>query len=250
MRILILGGSTEASELATRVAADAAFDATLSLAGRTRKPAASPIPCRIGGFGGSAGLAAYLKQERVDLLVDATHPFAEQISANALAAARETGTPIIVFTRPPWMAQEGDHWTDCPDFSAAAQALGAAPRRVFLTVGRLQLGAFESAPQHHYVIRAIDSPERPLKLPRHSLLLARGPFTFADEVRLMADEKIDIVVAKNSGGDAARAKLDAARSLGLAVVLVRRPQAPDAPTVYTLDAAIRYIRENLHRGNP
>ncbi len=154
MRVLILGGSTEATRLAARLAEEPAFAPILSLAGRTQHPMPPPIPYRIGGFGGAAGLTAYLRDARIDCLVDATHPFAERMSANAEAAAAATGTPLVVFTRSPWTPQSGDHWLECEDAASAAQALGPAPRRVFLTVGRLQLPAFESAPQHDYLIRA------------------------------------------------------------------------------------------------
>src|SRR5579863_2260702 len=148
MRVLILGGSNEASRLAARLAGDSDFEPILSLAGRTKNPAPLPVPCRVGGFGGADGLAAYLAAEAIDVLIDATHPFAERMSANAVAAARQTKTPLVVFTRPPWTPAAGDRWTECKDASAAALAIGQTPRRVFLTVGRLQIPAFEAAPQH------------------------------------------------------------------------------------------------------
>src|SRR5579872_1490761 len=223
MRVLILGGSSEASRLAARLEGESGFAAILSLAGRTRNPAPPPIPFRIGGFGGAAGLAAYLRDERIDCLVDATHPFAERMSANAETAAAATDTPLLVFTRPPWAPAAGDNWRECADASDAAQALGAAPRRVFLTVGRLQLPAFEQAPQHDYLIRTIDPPEPPPNLPHWRLVLARGPFSVGDEISLMRAEAIDVLVAKNSGGEATRAKLDAARTLGLEAILIRPP---------------------------
>jgi precorrin-6A/cobalt-precorrin-6A reductase len=249
MRVLILGGSSEASRLAERLAEDPAFAPILSLAGRTRNPAAPPIPYRIGGFGGAAGLAAYLKNERIDCLVDATHPFAEQMSANAEAAATATGTPLVVFTRPPWTPQPGDRWLECADAASAAQALGATPHRVFLTVGRLQLPAFERAPQHDYLVRTIDPPEPPPALPRQRVILARGPFTIEGEITLMREERIDILVTKNSGGEATRAKLDAARTLGLEVILIRRPQSSNAPTFHTLEAVVDFLAR-LHSAAP
>jgi precorrin-6A/cobalt-precorrin-6A reductase len=242
MRVLILGGSSEASRLAARLAEEPAFAPILSLAGRTQNPTPPPIPYRIGGFGGVDGLAGYLKEAGVDCLVDATHPFAERMSFNAEAAAATTGTPLVVFTRPPWTPQPGDHWRECADAASAAQALGAAPRRVFLTVGRLQLRAFEAAPQHDYLIRTIDLPDPAPNLPHHCVILARGPFTIDAEVKLMRDERIDALVTKNSGGEATRAKLDAARALGLEVVLIGRPQSPDAPTFHTLEAVMDFLR--------
>jgi precorrin-6A/cobalt-precorrin-6A reductase len=250
MRVLILGGSHEATRLAARLAEDSAFAPILSLAGRTRNPSPSPIPCRIGGFGGAAGLAAFLRSGAFDAIVDATHPFAERMSANAAAAARETATPLVVFSRPFWTPRPGDRRTESPDAESAARAIGARPRRVFLTVGRLQLPAFEAAPQHEYLIRTIDAPESPPNLPRHRLLLARGPFIFEDELRLMRNERIEVLVAKNSGGDLTSAKLDAARSLGLEMILVRRPAPPEAPTLHSLDEVMDYLRARLHCAAP
>jgi precorrin-6A/cobalt-precorrin-6A reductase len=247
MRVLILGGSSEASRLAARLAEEPGFAPTLSLAGRTRSPAPPPIPHRIGGFGGAAGLAAYLRQERIDCLVDATHPFAERISANAEAAAAATGTPRVVFTRPPWTPGPGDRWSECADAASAAQAIGAAPRRVFVTVGRLQLSAFEAAPQHDYLIRTIDPPEPAPNLPRSRLILARGPFGVEDEIELMRAEQIEIIVTKNSGGEATRAKLDAARALRIPAVLIRRPLSSQGATFYALDQVMDFLREARHR---
>jgi precorrin-6A/cobalt-precorrin-6A reductase len=250
MRVLILGGSNEATQLAARLADDSAFQPVLSLAGRTRHPAPSPIPCRIGGFGGAIGLASYLRSQAIDVVIDATHPFAEQMSANAISAAGETQTPLVVFSRPPWMPGPGDRWVEFVSAEAAAQAIGATGRRVFLTVGRLQLPAFETSPQHDYLIRTIDPPEPKPNLPRYRVLLARGPFTIEDEVRLMRVEQTEVLVTKNSGGDSTRAKLDAARSLGLEVIMVRRPPPPDAPTLHALETVMSFLRARLHSAAP
>ena len=250
MRVLILGGSHEATRLAERLAEESAFAPVLSLAGRTRNPSASPVPSRVGGFGGAAGLAAFLRSGAFDAIVDATHPFAERMSANAIAAARETGTPLVVFSRPLWAPRPGDRWTESADAGSAARAIGAAPRRVFLTVGRLQLPAFEAAPQHEYLIRTIDPPAPPPDLPRHRLVLARGPFTLEDEIRLMRAERIEVLVAKNSGGDSTSAKLDAARALGVEMILVRRPAPPEAPTLHALEDVMRFLRAPRHCAAP
>jgi precorrin-6A/cobalt-precorrin-6A reductase len=245
MRILILGGSTEATRLAHALAGDPALEPVLSLAGRTRNPVLPPIPYRVGGFGGVSGLAAYLRTEGIGLVVDATHPFAERMSANAEAACRETGVQLAVFTRPPWTAQAGDNWAEADGARAAALAIGAASRRVFLTVGRQQVPAFEAAPQHHYLIRAIDPPDPAPHLPQFELLLARGPFTLADELRVMEENRIEVLVSKNSGGEAARAKLDAARRLGIPVVLMRAPSR-EGLVFHDLDPLLRF----LHRPAP
>jgi len=245
LRVLILGGSSEASHLARAVAGLPGIDPVLSLAGRTRNPELPPIPHRIGGFGGVPGLAAYLRAERIDLLVDATHPFAERMSANAVAACDETGVGLAVFTRPPWRAGQGDRWTEVDGAEAAARAIGGAPRRVFLTVGRQQVAAFEAAPHHHYLIRAIDPPDPAPNLPHAELLLSRGPFALEDEVRVMRRHGIEMLVSKNSGGDAARAKLDAARALGIPVILMRAP-AREGAVFHDLDTLLAWI----HRPAP
>jgi precorrin-6A/cobalt-precorrin-6A reductase len=241
MRVLVLGGTTEASRLAKALSARSDIAATLSLAGRTEAPAAQPIPTRIGGFGGVEGLARYLRDEAIDVLVDATHPFAAQISKNAAEAARATGTPIVAFVRPPWTRETGDRWIDVEDLAAAARALGEVPRRVLLTTGRLGLAAFEVAPQHHYLVRTIDHPGDLPGLPDHTLLLDRGPFDLAAERELMVRERIDVVVTKNSGGSATWPKMVAARELGLPVVVVQPPTRPDVPQVHDVEGVFAFI---------
>ncbi len=241
MRILVLGGTTEASRLAKALATRSDLEATLSLAGRTETPAEQPIPTRIGGFGGIGGLAAHLRDHAVDVLVDATHPFAAQISMNAAAAARLTGTPIVAFVRPAWAREPGDRWIEVESLDAAARAIGDRPRRVLLTTGRLGLSAFEAAPQHHYLIRTIDHPGDLPGLPDHALLLDRGPFDLAAERALMAHEQVDVVVTKNSGGPATYPKLIAARELGLPVIVVQPPMRPDVPEAHDVAAVIAFI---------
>jgi len=224
MRLLILGGTSEASALAKCLAARPDLAPILSLAGRTSAPAAPPIPFRIGGFGGVAGLSAYIEQEGIDLLVDATHPFAAQMSEHASAAAAACGIPLIVLTRAPWREEPNDRWIRVPDMQAAAKALGEMPRRVFLTIGRLQVEAFTTAPQHFYLIRTIEPPGA-LALPDHRLLYDRGPYDVAREKALLQEERIDCLVTKNSGGAATYGKIAAARALGLPVVMVERPSS-------------------------
>lgn len=239
MKILILGGTAEASDLARRVS-ELGWDATLSLAGRTRAPAPQPIPVRIGGFGGASGLAAHLRQQRIAALVDATHPFAARITENALEAARQTGTPSIAIVRPPWRRQDGDRWHPVPDMAAAADALGAAPRRVLLTIGQQELAPFIRAPQHEYLIRSVEPPE---SLPQNAkFIAARGPFAEADERALLLDHAIEVIVTKNSGGAATEAKLTAARTLGIEVVMVDRPALPAGlEAVRTVPAALGWL---------
>ena len=226
--MLILGGSTEASALAAALAGRADVAATLSLAGRVREPAPQPLPARVGGFGGVAGLATYLRDEGIRLLVDATHPFAATMSANARAAAHLAGVPLIEAGRAGWAPEPGDRWTGVASMTEAAQALGKAPRRVFLTVGRLQLAVFAQASEHHYVVRSIDPVGPDHGLTDARFVTARGPFRIADEVALMREHRIDVLVTKNSGGTASFAKIEAARRLDLPVVLVRPPAAGGA----------------------
>lgn len=250
MRVLVLGGTTEARQLGQRLAADGRFRATLSLAGRTERPAPQPLPTRVGGFGGIDGLAAYLAAEAIDVLVDATHPFAERISQNAVAAARQTGVPLLVLERPAWTPGEGDTWRDVADLAAAVIALGDAPKRVFLTTGRLGVAAFKAAPQHRYLLRSIDPPDAADLPPLCDVLLARGPFTVADEMALMRREAVDIVVTKNSGAVAASEKLAAARALNLPVLMIARAPKPGAATVATAAAAMDWLLARYSAATP
>ena len=241
LRLLILGGTSEASALARRLADEPGVAPLLSLAGATANPAPAPIPQRVGGFGGAEGLASYLEAERIDAVIDATHPFAQRMSANALAAADATGTPLVVFTRPPWTRQASDRWIEVATMDDAAQALGTERKTVFLTQGRLQLAAFARAPQHRYILRAIDRPAGIEALPECNLILARGPFALDGELKLMRDERVEALVTKNSGGRATYAKIEAARTLGVSVVMVRRPKPPEAETLSDLDAVMAWI---------
>jgi precorrin-6A/cobalt-precorrin-6A reductase len=248
MRLLILGGTTEASSLVRRIAGRADIQPVVSFAGRTQSPVPPPIPFRVGGFGGVAGLEAYLTEHGIDAVIDATHPFAAQMSRNAAAACGRLGVPLAVFTRPAWRRQDGDRWTGVADMAEAARALGEQPRRVFLTIGGLRLAAFAEAPRHHYIVRTIDPPDAIRLLPSHRLILARGPFTVDDEIGLMRNERVDALVTKNSGGSATEAKLVAARALGVEVIIVERPAAGAVPVYETLDDILAWIE--AHRGTP
>jgi precorrin-6A/cobalt-precorrin-6A reductase len=241
LRVLILGGTTEARRLAEALAGRPDVDAAVSLAGRTAEPAALPLPVRVGGFGGAEGLAAFLRAERIDRLIDATHPFAARMSANAVAAAARAGVPLLAVERPPWVPGPGDRWTEVDALEDAPAALGETPRRVFLGIGRLHLALFAAAPRHAYVARLIDPPDGPPPLPRLEVIVARGPFDAAGDAALFRDRGVEVVVGKNAGGEGARAKLDAARALGLPVVLARRPAIPARETVATAAEAVRRL---------
>ena len=240
-RVLILGGTTEARQLAERLAARAGIAVTLSLAGRTAAPVRASAPTRVGGFGGPEGLAAYLRAERVAALVDATHPYAATISANAARAAALAGVRLLALRRPPWRPVDGDRWTEVADVRAAVRALGEPPRRAFVALGRNELAPLATAPQHHYLIRSVDPVMPPLAVPHATYLTARGPFPEDAEHALLAQHAIEIIVAKNGGGDATYGKIAAARALGLAVILLRRPELPAVPNVATVAEAAAWL---------
>jgi precorrin-6A/cobalt-precorrin-6A reductase len=233
LKVLILGGTSEASALAALLAEDARFRPVLSLAGRTAAPVLPAIPWRIGGFGGVAGLTRYIADHSMQALVVATHPFAAQIRQNAVTAARRTKIPLLMIERPAWREQKSDRWTEVADMVQAAAALGRGPRRVLLTIGRKDLAPFAAAPWHDYVIRSVDAPP-PEILPRAKIIAARGPFTLEDDRRLLHEERIEVIVTKNSGGTATQSKLLAAREIRIPVIMVARPPWPD---VTGLDAA-------------
>lgn len=239
-RILILGGTTEARLLAGRLAERGGREVTVSLAGRVKEIVPHPVPVRVGGFGGIDGLAAYLENEGIDLLIDATHPFADQMSRNAVAASIRAGVPLLALRRPAWTREAGDRWTEVEGIHEAKAALGEAGRRVFLALGRQEIDTFGWAPRHFYLVRSIE-PIADRFLDDAVYIEARGPFREADERALMEAYAIDTVVARNSGGDAGYGKIAAARALGAEVILIRRPALPEAPTATTVDEAMAWI---------
>jgi len=238
MRVLLLGGTGEARQLAAGLAARPGVEVISSLAGRTAAPAWPAGRTRVGGFGGPGELAAWLEAERIDAVVDATHPFAAAMTAAAVAATAQRGVPLVVLRRPGWTAGPGDDWRRVPSLAAAAASLPG--QRVLLTVGRTGLDAFAADRQRWYLIRSVQAPEPPLPR-RAQLIQARGPFAVADELALMRGHAINVVVTKDSGGDLTSAKLAAARELGLPVVMVDRPAVPDAVSVATVAAALAWL---------
>jgi precorrin-6A/cobalt-precorrin-6A reductase len=245
-RVLILGGTTEARKLGEFLQARGNLDVTLSLAGRTTTPVPHAVPLRVGGFGGAAGLADYLVNDNIAALIDATHPYATLISENAAMAARQTGVPFMVLRRAPWTAVSGDRWIEVDDMAAAVRAIGEKSRGVFVAVGRNELAPFTAAPsQHYYLVRSVDPVDPPLPLPRVTYVTARGPFSEADDRALMTAHSIDVVIAKNSGGAAAYGKIAAARALGIAVILLRRPQVSAAPAAESIEDVIAWLDHAL-----
>jgi len=245
LRVLILGGTADANRLVAAVAKAPRIDAVLSYAGRTENPPPPPIAWRVGGFGGVDGLVNYLRTEKIARVVDATHPFAAQISAHAVAACAVADVPLLALERPPWSRMPGDDWIEVDDLAAAADALGSAPRRVFLGIGRQHLECFAAYPQHAYLVRLVDPPRAPLPLQGVEVIVARGPFDFASDRAMLVKHRIEVVVARNAGGDSASAKIEAARELGLPVVMVRRPFIRAREKVETVAEVLRWLGHDL-----
>jgi precorrin-6A/cobalt-precorrin-6A reductase len=230
--LLILGGTTEATALANLMA-ERGLRGTVSFAGRVDRPRRQPLPQRVGGFGGIEGLARYIRDTGITHLVDATHPFAAQMSANAVHAAQQAGIPMLALTRPAWQPQAGDRWRHVPDIAGVVAALDTAPRRVMLAVGRMHLDEFAPNPQHFYLLRLVDPPKTSPPFAEYHVIVDRGPFTPDGDRALMQDHGIDLVVSKNAGGSGASAKLDAARALNIPVVMIDRPALPNRHEVAT-----------------
>ncbi|MGA5897057.1 cobalt-precorrin-6A reductase [Streptomyces venetus] len=249
MHVLILGGTSEARRLAELLHATPGVTPTSSLAGRVASPRLPPGEVRVGGFGGVEGLTAWLREHRVDVLIDATHPFAGTISFHAARAAATAHVPLLALRRPGWVPVEGDDWHDAGSLEEAARLLPGLGRRVFLTTGRMGLAAFAALDELWFLVRSVDAPEAPHPA-RMEVLLDRGPFTLDGERELLRRHRIDVVVTKDSGGTATAPKLTAAREAGLPVLVVRRPPVPGGvPVVSDPEAAARWITKRLHQGD-
>ncbi|GAB5445393.1 cobalt-precorrin-6A reductase [Gymnodinialimonas sp.] len=238
--LLILGGTLEATALA-RAVAKAGITGMVSFAGRVERPVRQPLPQRVGGFGGVEGFADYLTAQAITHVVDATHPFAAQMSLNAIRACAKTGVPLMALTRAPWRAEAGDNWTHVPDIAGAVAALDRPAARVMLAVGRMHLAEFAPNPQHFYLLRLVDPPKAALPLPRTEVLVSRGPFTQANDQALMQAHGIDLVVSKNAGGTGAYAKIAAARALSLPVIMIDRPAIPDRIEAFTASEVLAWL---------
>ncbi|MEV0379384.1 cobalt-precorrin-6A reductase [Nonomuraea sp. NPDC050643] len=237
-RVLILGGTAEARALAAALV-PGSVHVVSSLAGRVSNPRLPVGEVREGGFGGPEGLAAYLVEERIDALVDATHPFAGRMTASAALASAATGVPLLVLRRPGWREGPGDAWRRVPTLHAAADLLTGG--RVFLTTGRRSLPVFAGLPGVWLLARSVDPPEPPVP-PNVHVLLDRGPYTVEGELALIREHRLDVLVTKDSGGAMTTAKLVAARELGLPVILVNRPAPPTGVrAVDTVEAAVAWV---------
>lgn len=246
-RLLILGGTSEARALAAATAErfGPRLDVISSLAGRTKSPMRPAGRVRVGGFGGAHGLADYLRAERIGMMVDATHPFATRIKANARAASVATAVPLVALGRPPWRAEAGDRWIMVDDAAAAARATAELGRRIWLTLGADGLAAFAPLTDKWFLVRRVDRPETKLNLPAHEIIIGRGPFSVDGELAIIARYRIDALVTKASGGQSTVAKLAAARAAGIPVVMIRRPAAPAGETVESIEAALDWLARRL-----
>jgi precorrin-6A/cobalt-precorrin-6A reductase len=246
-RALILGGTGDANQVADALWR-ARIDAIYSYAGRTKIPLPHALPTRIGGFGGAAGLAAFIRSERITHVIDATHPFAAEISRNAVEACAATSTPLIALERVPWAAVAGDHWIDACDEVDAAAKLPDEPTRAFLAIGRQHLAPFAAKPQHAYTLRFVDEPGDGLPLPGAEIIVSRGPFTLESDRELMRVRGIQWLVSRNAGGLGARAKIDAARELRLPVIMIARPQLPERPRVERVEHVLAWLGHDARLG--
>jgi precorrin-6A/cobalt-precorrin-6A reductase len=242
-RLLILGGTAEAAGLARRTveAFGDRLEVTTSLAGRLDPPRGLAGRVRVGGFGGAAGIVEALRELRIDLVVDATHPFAAMISANAAEACAVADVPRLMLIRPPWRPEPDDRWLEVDSLAAAAEALPGIARRAFLTVGSGGIEAFRTVAGVWFLVRLFEPPATPLPLADHHVVISRPPFNFEGEAALFGEHRIDTLVSKQSGGPT-DAKLAAARATGARVVMVRRPAPPPGERVETVDAALVWIR--------
>ncbi|MCX5262676.1 cobalt-precorrin-6A reductase [Streptomyces sp. NBC_00199] len=250
MHVLILGGTTEARRLAELLHGTPGLELTSSLAGRVASPRLPPGGVRVGGFGGTEGLTAWLRERAVDALIDATHPFAGTISFHAARAAATAHVPLLALRRPGWVPVEGDRWHEADSLEHAARLLPALGRRVFLTTGRMGLPAFAALDGPWFLVRSVDAPEAPHP-PHCEILLDRGPFSLDGERELLRRHRIDVVVTKDSGGAATAPKLTAAREARLPVVVVRRPAVPEGvPEVGEPEQAARWVAERIAAARP
>jgi precorrin-6A/cobalt-precorrin-6A reductase len=242
-RLLILGGTGEAAELARGAAArfGGGLEITTSLAGRTERPRPLAGQVRIGGFGGPVGLTTYLIEHGIGRLIDATHPFAIRISAAAHLACERANVPRLLLRRPPWRRHPLDRWIEVDSVTAAAAIVDRTGRRAWLTLGASEIAAFGAASEVHFLVRLVDQPRHPLPLRSYEVILGRGPFSVAEEHSHIDRNAIDVLVCKASGGGATEAKIIAARQRDLPVIMVRRPPPEPGEGVDTVEEALDWL---------
>lgn len=244
-KLLILGGTAEARALADHLAGQSNLDIITSLAGRTRSPRLPAGAVRTGGFGGADGLADFLRDASIDLLIDATHPYAATISHNAAEAGNRADIPRLMLLRPEWVREAGDHWIDVGDAAEAAERLNEIPGPVFLAIGRQDLAPFAELGGRSFVVRMVEPNEAPLPIAGATIIAGRGPFKRDEELALMREHKIRVVVSKNSGGASAYAKIVAAREVSIPVIMLSRPSLPGGPTVGSVDDAVAWVNRRI-----
>jgi precorrin-6A/cobalt-precorrin-6A reductase len=247
MRALILGGTGDANRLADALIRGK-IDAVYSYAGRTKIPLPHALPTRIGGFGGAQGLADFIAAEKITHVIDATHPFATEMSRHAVSACAAANVPLIALERAPWARMAGDHWCEVADITAAVAALPDRPSRVFLAIGRQHIAPFAAKPEHAYTLRFVDAPDGALPLPNADIIVSRGPFTLDGELELMRSRGIEWIVARNSGGSGARAKIDAARALSLRVIMIARPELPKRLCAESVEEVMAWLGHDARLG--
>ncbi|MBX9633425.1 MAG: cobalt-precorrin-6A reductase [Magnetospirillum sp.] len=238
MKLLILGGTSEAAGLARALAEYPDVQVINSLAGRTATAPVLPGTVRMGGFGGAEGLARYLAETGINRVIDATHPFAARISAHAAEACAGLGLPRLRLERPQWPRQAGDHWVEVADMATAAARVAGLGRRAFLTVGIGEVAAFAAVTDVHFLVRLI--AEQALPLCDYEVVTGKGPFSAEAERNLMRAHAIQTVVTKASGGAATYGKIAAARELGLPVLMVQRPTKPEGICVADVASAVAW----------
>ncbi len=244
-RVLILGGTGEGAQLAERLSERVDLTVISSLAGRVSEPKLPKGLVRVGGFGGLDALATYLVNEEIKVVIDATHPFAAKISRNAELACGRTGLPFVALLRPPWRRLVGDRWHEVPDFQSAAKFVDTKMGRVFLSIGRQELGSFSGCSKAWFLIRAIEGPTECLP-PHGRVLLRRGPFELKEELQLLREHSINCLVSKNSGGPATYTKIEAARFLDIPVVMINRPIKHTVQVLETVEDAIAKLDYLIH----
>ncbi|MEB3342819.1 cobalt-precorrin-6A reductase [Okeania sp.] len=244
-RVLVLGGTGHSSKLIALISTIPELEIINSLAGRTRQPAIGSTPRRIGGFGGVSGLINYLREQEIDLLIDATHPFASQISGNAAIASSELKIPRLMLVRPPWKKVEGDRWIEAENNEVAVKVLANLGSRIFLSIGRQELASYAHLKHLWFLIRIIDLFPPDSLVPPGKILTERGPFYFEEERSLLQKYEIEAIVSKNSGGDATYAKIVAARELGMPVVMIQRPPLPEGEQVSDVESAVAWIKKMI-----
>lgn len=239
LNLLILGGTGEAADLVRQLPENIA--PITSWAGRTKTPPNLPGEVRIGGFNGAEGLAAFLKENAIDAVIDATHPFAAQISKNAAEACEKIGIPRLLLKRPTWEKVKGDNWILAKDLADAAKQIADLGKRPFLTIGRQHLDAFAKIAEAYFIVRLLDQPQTPLPLPNHEIITGKPPFSLDGERQLIRDYAIDLLITKESGGTSTYAKIEAARLEEIPVLMVKRPAPPPGETADSIEAALKWI---------